>query len=306
MVFLNKLLLFAIVGAALLLAIAAFALLLAIAFGSSSGSGLFLRDAVAIIPINSEISATRDQFYPVLSSGEIIEKIGEAEKDSAVAAILLDIDSPGGSVVATKNIVARIRQAKKPIVAYINDIGASGAYYVAASTKYVVADEDSLTGSIGVISIVENYSGLLEKIGIDVNVFKEGKNKAMANPFEQMTDEQKQIWQGILSEAFQHFKRDIQEYRTGRLDTARFAEIADGRILSGTQALDAGLIDKLGTKQDAIFKAAELAGIKGEPQTKDFSKKQLSILEAFSGAGYSFGFGFKKAMLSFEQGLKAQ
>jgi len=293
-------------GAIALIAVLLLSFFIAILVGSAIGKGLSMQKEIAVIPITGEISSASNSFSTALSSSEIADKIEGAEDDPRIGAILLDIDSGGGAVVATKNIVAKIRSAKKPTVAYINDIGASGAYYVASATSYIIADEDSLTGSIGVLSIIENYQGLLEKIGVDVNVLRAGENKAMANPFEEITEEQKQMLQSILDESFSHFKRDIMEYRSGKLDYRLFSEISDGRILSGTQALKIGLIDKTGTRQDAIDKAAELAGISGKPVLRAYSKKDFSFSDLFANAGYSFGFGFKKGMISFEQGLKAQ
>jgi protease-4 len=257
---------------------------------------------IAVIPVKGSIEAEKSSFVTELSSSEIAEKVQQAAEDPSVAAILLDIDSPGGSIVATKQIVAAVQEAKqsKKVVAWIGDLGASGAYYVAAAGDYIIADADSLTGSIGVISIVTNIEELLKKYGVKVRVLKEGENKAMGSMFEDMNAEQLEIMQEILSNAFKHFKGDIIKFRGERLNRAEFERLSDGRILSGEQALAAGLIDGLGTKQDAIDKAAQLAGIES-PTTVDFGKKEASLLELLSSAGYSFGFGVKQGMFESSQ-----
>ena len=257
---------------------------------------------IAVIPVKGSIEAEKSSFVTELSSSEIAEKVQQAAEDQSISAILLDIDSPGGSIVATKQIVAAVQEAKKSkkVVAWIGDLGASGAYYVAAAGDYIIADADSLTGSIGVVSIVANIEELLKKYGVKVRVLKEGENKAMGSMFEEMDAEQLEIMQEILSSAFKHFKADIIKFRGERLNRADFERLSDGRILSGEQALDAGLIDELGSRQYAIEKTGQLAGIES-PETVDFGKKEASLLELLSSAGYSFGFGMKQGMFESSQ-----
>jgi len=257
---------------------------------------------IAVIPVKGSIEAEKSSFVTELSSSEIAEKVQQAAEDQSISAILLDIDSPGGNIVATKQIVAAVQEAKKSkkVVAWIGDLGASGAYYVAAAGDYIIADADSLTGSIGVVSIVANIEELLKKYGVKVRVLKEGENKAMGSMFEEMDAEQLEIMQEILSSAFKHFKADIIKFRGERLNRADFERLSDGRILSGEQALDAGLIDELGSRQYAIEKTGQLAGIES-PETVDFGKKEASLLELLSSAGYSFGFGMKQGMFESSQ-----
>ncbi len=294
----NKILIAVVLGLVALIGLAfLFSALLVLSPSFSLFSG-----KIAVIPVKGSIEAEKSSFVTELSSSEIAEKVQQAADDPSIAAILLDIDSPGGSIVATKQIVAAVQEAKKSkkVVAWIGDLGASGAYYVAAASDYVVADADSLTGSIGVISIVANIEELLKKYGVKVRVLKEGENKAMGSMFEEMDAEQLEIMQEILSSAFKHFKGDIIKFRGERLNRAEFERLSDGRILSGEQALAAGLIDGLGTKQDAIAKAAQFAGIES-PETVDFGKKEASLLDLLGSAGYSFGFGMKQGMFESQQ-----
>ncbi|MDP2974378.1 MAG: signal peptide peptidase SppA, partial [Candidatus Diapherotrites archaeon] len=231
----NKVLIAVVLG---LVALIGLALLFSAVLVLSPSFSLF-SGKIAVIPVKGSIEAEKSSFVTELSSGEIAERVQLAAADPSIAAIFLDIDSPGGSIVATKQIVAAVQEAKKSkkVVAWIGDLGASGAYYIAAAGDYIIADADSLTGSIGVVSIVANIEELLKKYGVKVKVLKEGENKAMGSMFEEMDAEQLEIMQEILSSAFKHFKSDIIKFRGERLDRADFERLSDGRILSGEQAL---------------------------------------------------------------------
>ena len=287
------------VGLAAFLFLVGIALLLTLFLASTSGENLSLSlsGKLAVIPIKGEIGST-DALRDAVSAEHVVEDLEEAETDPSIKGIFLDIDSPGGSVVPTKQIVYKIREIEKPIVAYVGETGASGAYYIAAASDYIVADEDSLTGSIGVISLVPNLEGLLEKIGAKMQVFKEGENKAFASPFTEMTEEQRAIMQGLLSDIYNKFKSDVLSFRKGKIRAKLFNELADGRVLSGRQALDAGLIDATGTRKEALKKAAELAGIEGEPELVKYGKKELSLVDFFMEAGNAFGGAFRQSLFA--------
>lgn len=267
------------------------------------------KSTVLVIPLQGTISSDSDSTYSQqLSTQEIVDSLKEADEDPSVAAVLLDIESPGGSIVATKQIVAQIRETKKPVVSRIGDLGASGAYYAAAASDFVIADSDSLTGSIGVISMFLNLEGLLEKIGVKAKIVKEGKFKAIGSPFQEMTPEEEKLLQVLLHDAFLNFKKDIRDFRGEKLDSGQFDEITDGRILSGSQALKAGLIDGLGTREQAIQKAAEMGGITGKPAIESVSKSLPSLFDLFLRAGLSFGKGMQNSFspLSSEPVIQAR
>ncbi len=286
------------VGLAAFLLLVGLALLLSLYLASAGGGpGLSLGKKLAVIPIKGEITSDGTLQEAVIAD-DVVDDLDSAAGDSSVAGIFLDIDSPGGSVVPTKQVVAKIREIEKdkPVVAYIGEMGASGGYYIASSADYIVADPDSLTGSIGVISMFPNLQGLLEKIGAKMEVLTEGKNKAMANPFTELTDEQRQIMQGLLDEVYTQFKSDVLEFRKGKVNVKLFTELADGRVLSGRQALKAGLIDQTGTKKQAIKKAGELAKIEGEPELVYYEKKKFSLLDLIGQAGASFGHGLRASL----------
>ncbi len=262
----------------------------------SSAKGIpFIFGQVAIIEIKGEIVSDKTAFINT-SAFDIVDSLDRAEKDPAVAAILLEINSPGGSVVATKQIVEKVRSLEKPTVAWISDIGTSGAYYIASACDLVIADEDSITGSIGVISIVPNLSELLDKLGIRVTVLKEGRYKDMGSIFSEMSDEEKTMIKSMLNQVYGNFKKNVLEFRKGKIDAEKFEKIADGRLLTGKQALAYGLIDETGSLEYAIKRAGELAGITN-PGVKRYTAKPESFYSLFSNAGQAFGLGFKQALV---------
>ncbi len=286
------------VAAAALLFLLGLALLMSLLAASSHpGESFSLGKKIAVIPLKGEITSDKtltDGIY----ADDVVADLEDAEGDSTIAGIFLDIDSPGGSVVATKQIVYQIRESEKPVVAYIGEMGASGGYYIAASSDYIVADADSLTGSIGVVSLLPNLEGLLEKVGVKMNILKEGENKAMASPFKEMSPEQEQIMQRLLADIFQQFKQDVLSFRGDHVHVKQFAEIADGRVLSGRQALEVGLIDEVGAKKKALAKIGELTGLGEEPELVYYEKAEFSLWDFFTQAGNSFGGAFKRALLS--------
>jgi protease-4 len=268
----------------------------------------FFQNNVAVVKIEGEITNEATVFSSSKTAFEIIEELDAAYKDPSVGAIVLYINSPGGSVVATRQIVEKIREIRlhdkngekvgKPVVAWIGDVGASGAYYIAAASNWIVADEDSITGSIGVVSIFFNFEGLMEKLGIKARVIKEGKYKDIGSPFRELSEDEQRMIQRILQNAFKKFKKDLVELRNGRLEKSVLDKVADGRILSGRQAKDLNLVDQLGTFEDALRKAASMAGIKyeGKPAIKSYEKRSWSIFEVVSNVGYSFARGFKEGL----------
>ena len=275
-------------------------LLVLLAIVAVSAPGLFLEKKVAVIPLQGEIASSSAGFSDTYSAQEIVDLLGEAGDDPLVGVIFIDIDSPGGSVVPTKQIVYKVREVreKKPVVAYIGEIGASGGYYVASAADYVIADADSITGSIGVLTIIPNISGLLEKLGIKVNIIRTGELKASANMFEELPEKDRQILEELLKETFQQFKGDVLSFRKEKISIASFDTIADGRILSGRQALSRGLVDELASRENAIKKAAELGGIKGEPELKNYSRPRPTLLDLFSISGEIFGNGIATGLFS--------
>jgi protease-4 len=289
-----KILVASIVGIAALFIL--FILLISILFSSLPQLGLKPNN-IAVIPLYGEIFSGRDDYDGRLSAEEIGDLIDKANNDPSIGAILIDIDSPGGEVVATKQIVYKIRESKKPVYSYINSIGASGGYYVASATNHIMADEDSITGSIGVISIFPNFQKLLENIGVKFNVIKEGNYKDIMSPFKDPDDKEKAMIQKILSETYEKFKADVLSFRKGKMNEIDFDKVADGRILSGRQAFSAKLVDELVQKNHSIKRVGELAGLE-DPNPVYYGEKKFSFADLLFSSGKAFGSGIISSIKS--------
>jgi protease-4 len=202
---------------------------------------------------------------------EIKQELKDADKDPSVKAIVLDVYSGGGNVVASRELMRAVKGTKKPTVAWIGEIGASGAYYAASAANRTVADEDSMTGSIGVIMFIEHYYGLFDWIGINVTTIKAGNSKDIGSPYRPMTEDEQKEMQDMINKVYDSFVRDVAENR--HLDYEYVRNISQGKIYLGSEAKDIGLVDETGGFDDAVRLAAELGGIKGEPGIKRPQKK---------------------------------
>ena len=192
------------------------------------------------------------------------EELSKAGEDPAVKAIVLRINSPGGTVTASDILYHELRTFKErkkiPVIASIMDVGASGGYYVAMAADQVVAHPSSVTGSLGVIMLTVNAQGLMEKIGLTANAVVSGPRKDMGSPFRAMTEEERSIFQSLIDSFYQRFLSVIKEGRPNlSADTIR--KLADGRVYSGEQAKALGLIDSVGYLDDALTLAKQNAGV---------------------------------------------
>jgi protease-4 len=225
-------------------------------------------DKIAIVEVKGVIT----------QSSDVIEDIHQYLADDGVKAIILRVDSPGGGVGPSQEIYGEILKAKrkKKIITSMGSVAASGGYYVACASDLIVANPGTITGSIGVIMQFSNFEELLKKIGIKGVVIKSGEHKDIGSPLREMTPEEKKIMQDTLDNVHQQF---IQAVAKGRkLDPAKVVPIADGRIMTGEQAQQLGLVDKLGNLQDAIDEASKLVGIQGKPQIV-YPKKKVALWE---------------------------
>ena len=202
----------------------------------------------------------------ILSSRQIVSALQTVAENSSVKAIVLRVDSPGGGVAASQEIyeeVKSISDTVKPIVVSMGSLAASGGYYVSCGATRIVADPGTITGSIGVIAMFPNYAKLMTKLGLQMDVIKSGKYKDSGSPFRQMTEQDKKYFQGVVDNSFDQFLNVVAEDR--KLPIDKLKKFADGRVFTGAQALKLGLVDTLGSFQDAIKIAANLGGIKGKP-----------------------------------------
>lgn len=197
---------------------------------------------------------------PVASSRRVVEQLERARRDRAVRAVIVELNTPGGSVVASAQIhdkLVELRRAGKPVVALLTEVAASGGYYVAAAADRIVADPSTLTGSIGVIVVLPNLQEFNRRIGVRTVVFKSGRFKDMGNPDRSLTPEEAALFQGIVDEAYRRFVDVVVQGR--RMARSRVLQLADGRIYTGAQAQRLGLVDRLGSFQDAVSEALQLA-----------------------------------------------
>jgi len=221
---------------------------------------------VVVIPVRGVISdAPRKQLIGTRPSmvQEIVSQLRKAEDDPEVKSVLLKIDSPGGSVIASDliyNEIMGFKQRKKAkVAAAMMGVAASGGYYIALPADFILAHPATVTGSVGVLFLSPNLSGLMEKIGVDVNVSKTGKNKDMGSPFRQATGEEQKIIQDITDRLGAQFLSHIAEHR--KLEPNTLKEISSARIYLAEDALKLGMVDRIGYLDEAVSQAKKLADL---------------------------------------------
>lgn len=238
---------------------------------------------VALIDLRGLIVDGPRPGIPLLQSGEnpvdeLVARLGKAERDRAVRAVVIRVNSPGGAVTASDTMYREIRRFRevsgKPVVISMGEVAASGGYYIALAGDEIFAQPTTITGSIGVIIPTVNFSDGLRRIGIVSRSIKSGANKDLANPLEPMRDGQYAVLQGLVDKMYARFRALVEERRAEKL-AAQHAEagshvrssaltiddLTDGRVLLGEEALTHGLVDHLGDIRDAFARAKSLAGV---------------------------------------------
>ncbi len=235
---------------------------------------------VALIPIDGVIVGNKDSEYlfeTVTSSLDTVELIEKADKNPNIKAIILEINSPGGSAVASEEIANAVKKTNKTTVAWIREIGTSGAYWVASSADYVIAGRISITGSIGVIASYLEFPGLLGRYNITYQRLVSGKYKDLGSPFKEMTPEEKSIFQQNLDVIRDYFVSEVAKNRN--LAKKDVDKIANGLFYLGVQAKELGLVDELGSKDDVIGYIEKKEGIKADVVEY---KKEKTIFDVLS------------------------
>jgi protease-4 len=234
------------------------------------------------VPIGEKVALVRIE-GPIIDSKSAMDEIRDYAKDSSVKAIVLRVDSPGGAVAPSQEIYEEVKKAaaKKKVVVSMGALAASGGYYISSPASRIIANPGTLTGSIGVIMEIPNIEGLMNKVGVKTEVIKSGRHKDIASMFRGIGKEEREILQGVLDDVHDQFISAVAEGRQMLPEAVR--KLADGRIFTGKQALDAGLVDELGNLDDAIKAAAKLSGIKGEPEVVS-KKEKLSFIELLRGS----------------------
>lgn len=216
----------------------------------------------------------------ITNSNEVIRQLKKYAKDSSIPALVLDIDSPGGGVVPSQEIyeeVLKFKEDGKKVVASLRGLGASGGYYVACAADTIVANPGTLTGSIGVIFEFPVVQELFKKIGLRFEVVKRGELKEVGTWNRPMTKEERDLLQSVIDDTYDQFVKAVVEGR--ELDQEKVLELADGRVFTGRQAKDLGLIDELGDLEDAIKIAGTMGGIEGVPKTIREKPKKVTVID---------------------------
>jgi protease IV len=226
-------------------------------------------EAVGIIEVNGVIS----------DSLKTLEQIKQFKKNDSIKAVVLRVNSPGGGVAASQEIYYEINKLseKKPVIASFGSLAASGGYYISAGADKIVTNPGTITGSIGVIMTYTNIEELFSKIGIKPVVIKSGEYKDVPSPVKKLSEKEKAYLEKFIKNIHDQFIDAVAEGR--KMNRNKVLEIADGRIFSGKEAKDIGLVDMLGTIEDAIELAGREGGIKGEIKTVYADKEKLSFLK---------------------------
>jgi protease-4 len=230
---------------------------------------------IGIIPIKgmlvSEDTSMFGAFSVSSASTGIIKSIEKVEKSRKIKAVIFEINSPGGTPFPSKEIATGIKNMEKGSVAWIREYATSGAYWIASACDEIVADELSVVGSIGAMSIRPDISELMRKFGIDAETITTGIYKGLGLPYKKATDEERELLKKELDEIQGSFLNGVKKNR--KLDEARVKELALGKVYLGREAKEMGLIDHIGGKELAIRIAKERSGIKGE-KIIDFEKRK--------------------------------
>ena len=227
------------------------------------------------------------------TASAISKRIREAAKNKEVKAIVLDINSPGGTVASVQDIYSEILNAKeqgKKVVALFRDVAASGAFYIAMAADQIVAEPGTITGSVGVIMQVGNVVGLFNKLGVQVTPITSGKYKDIGSAYRPMTEAEKTILQDMVNDTYSQFFAVVKAGRP-KVTPSDLEEYTDGRVFTGQRAYNLGFIDKLGGEETARLLAGELAGLKNP---KIITRKSEGLRELL----FSFGSSVESKNLS--------
>ena len=236
-------------------------------------------DRVAVIHVEGVITGGRGQgglFGDGGGTDLVIRQIHAARDDEEVRAVVIRINSPGGSAPASQEVgeeLKKLRASGKVVVASMGDIAASGGYWIAALCDKIYANPGTITGSIGVYIPYANWEELFKKIGVHGEKIKSGPHKDMLSPERPMSEEERAILQGMVDDLYEQFVAVVSEGR--KMEPAKVKQMADGRIYTGRQAKALGLVDEMGTMEDAVNAAAKIAGISGKPHLREYGRTGL-------------------------------
>jgi len=266
-----------------------FALLLLVRFPFGGGLDSMGERHTALVEVNGPIAADEEA-----SADSIVSALRAAFENEDAVAVVLRINSPGGSPVQSGYVYDEIRRLRaeypdKKVYAVISDVGASGAYYIASAADEIYANRASLVGSIGVVAGGFGFTGIMDKLGIERRLYTAGENKAFLDPFSPERGEEVAFWQGVLENTHQQFIAAVKQGRGDRL--ANDERLFSGLVWSGEQALDLGLVDGLGSTS---WVAREVIG---EETLVDYSQRKSLIEDVMDQLAMSFGQGVASQLL---------
>lgn len=243
---------------------------------------------VALIPIEGIITGDGSGYLgkDTISSQDLVDFIEEADENTQIEVILLEINSPGGSAVASDEIASAVKRAHKPVVAVIREMGASGGYWIASTADHIIANRMSITGSIGVISSYLEFSGLMEKYGVDYERLVAGEYKDVGMPFRKLEPDEKAMLQAKLNRIHDFFIQEVAANRNLSEKTVR--EIATGEFYLGVEALPLGLVDQLGNRATAEEYIQETYGVDSIDYV--IYQRQSSFFDMLAGVVADFSF----------------
>jgi len=215
------------------------------------------------------------------SADETLKELRKFQRRGSVKAVVLRINSPGGAVAPAQEIYREVikTRKKKPVVASMQTMGTSAAYYIASSADKIVCSAGTITGSIGVIMMLADLEKIMDRVGLNVKIIKAGKYKDIGSMFRPLTDDERNILQDFAAEIHEQFIHDVAKARKGKIEEKQLRSIADGRFFTGEKAKEMGLVDTIGNFYDAVKIASELGGVKGEPELIYPKKKWENYLD---------------------------
>ncbi len=242
----------------------------------SSGVALFLNGSEGFYFGGSRIGVVSVRGV-IADSKEVVDQLKKYRKDQRIKAIILRIDSPGGSTAASQEIYREVQRTniQKKVVVSMGNVAASGGYYIALAAQRIVANPATLTGSIGVIMEVSNFKELLQKVGVSREAIKTGPYKDIGSPFRAMKPEERRLLQAVIENVYRQFVDVVVKGR--KISREQVEKIADGRVFTGAQAKDLGLVDDLGSFEDAVDLTKKMVGLSGEVKLIYPDKKRFSL-----------------------------
>lgn len=243
---------------------------------------------MTMLPVGDRIGIVEVE-GPIDSSEDIVRQIKKYDDDGSVPAIILRINSPGGAVAPTQEIFDQLLKTRANgtyIIASLSSVAASGGYYIACAADTIIANPGTLTGSIGVIFSFMTFEGLMDKVGVQLEVVKTGEMKDVGNYSREMTQREREMLQGALNDVYNQFVLAIAQNRN--LEVVQVEELADGSIFTGNQALELGLVDKLGGLEDAISLAGEMTGLGKHPRIIKEYPRQPRLVDYLLGKAAAY------------------